>query len=133
LEELRTLNSIKEAGEWITADDIRNKFGVSNTINRKIESFESISELRKSRNGNVYRYYPPWVMEEFNKMKIPPAAGDWVNLQQISQALGNRSAPWVAARLEELGISSELRMVNNTKLPTPHYPPAAITILRESD
>lgn len=123
-------------GEWKTENAIASELGIDKPrIRRLIKDLGIRFEIRLSTAGGKNRHYAPEDVDQIREAyEAIPRAGDWFCLEEIAESLGRiKSTPWVQERLDErYGNIAEIRLTRgSSRRETYHYPPEAVTVIRE--
>ncbi len=134
LETLRVeASSVTPAGDWLPLETIGKQIGRSPAwVKKQLDEAKFETEERRFADGKVLPHYPPSALDFIKKLdESVPEAKNWLNLLQLSSAIG-RSSNWVSKRLSHVSFKSQLRKTNGSLKAVPHYPPSILEHLKKA-
>jgi hypothetical protein len=123
-DELVQLNSHEIAGNWATISTLKARLGMhAVTLTRLLDQIEVESELRLDLKGRPKLHFSPETQAKLATVAMEiyayPEAEGWVTFT-VAQKIICRSAGWIRAQFNELGISPEIRL-DKSRRPLDHF------------
>jgi|GEM_PF-6279505 len=125
------MNLAPPAGNWVTVGTIARLLSKDRKwVLKRIDAYQELSEIRRDDFDRELVHYPPFVLEELQKLVVPTAKNiyGWLTEDEVAEMLC-KTRGWVKKRVSEIQTGSLLLLDENNRSRV-HYSPEVVDELQ---